>query len=199
MNFILPDIFDNLDSFQRWFDIADVGDDKEESERLNQEQTSHILKNLHSILKPFMLRRLKAEVEKDLPAKKEYLLSAPLTLQQKNLYDAVVNRQLRSYLVNQKTARMAGPDSSPGPSSPIEVSEDEEPESARSRRQSDRKGKKSRKNYSEKSDRKFFKEWEQNDSSMEVEESVELVGRAHHLKVARRMLRFHYLIYFNSE
>ena len=193
LNFILPDIFDNLDSFQRWFDISDVGNDSiQDDEKLNQVQTIHILNNLHSILKPFMLRRLKAEVEKDLPPKKEYLLSAPLTHQQKDLYDAVVNRQLRSYLIEQKTARMAGETSSPVPSSPnsvVEVDSDE-PEDVKFRRQSKRSGPKSRKSYTEKSDRKFFQEWDQNDEkSMDVDDNLELVGKAHSLKVARMSSR----------
>lgn len=72
-----------------------------------------------------MLRRMKHEVETSLPKKKEsvalfcihfishgctdlksllrYLLSAPLTAQQKELYDAVINKSLRALLVDQKT------------------------------------------------------------------------------------------------
>jgi ATP-dependent DNA helicase len=62
-----------------------------------------VVTSLHAILKPFLLRRLKVDVEKDLPPKKEYLLYAPLTRQQKDIYQAIVTRQIRQYLVDKKT------------------------------------------------------------------------------------------------
>lgn len=59
-----------------------------------------IVHSLHAILKPFLLRRLKSEVERNLPPKKEYLLYAPLTQQQKDFYQAIVGRNHRQYLIN---------------------------------------------------------------------------------------------------
>lgn len=64
---------------------------------------SSVVTSLHAILKPFLLRRLKVDVEKDLPPKKEYLLYAPLTQQQKDIYQAIVSRQIRQYLVDKKS------------------------------------------------------------------------------------------------
>lgn len=61
-----------------------------------------VVSQLHNILKPFLLRRLKTEVERSLPPKKEYLLYAPLTQQQNDMYKAIVNRDIRDYLVNKK-------------------------------------------------------------------------------------------------
>ena len=82
-----------MDSFKSWFDI-DV---------TSENTASHqIVTKLHAILKPFLLRRVKREVEKGLPPKKEYLLSAPLTVEQKNLYDAVLKRQIRDFLLAKK-------------------------------------------------------------------------------------------------
>jgi ATP-dependent DNA helicase len=83
-------IFDDLDAFKSWFDI-DVTSDTSASHQ--------VVTKLHAILKPFLLRRIKREVEKSLPPKKEYLLSAPLTVQQKKLYDAVIKRQIRDFLL----------------------------------------------------------------------------------------------------
>lgn len=96
LNFILPDIFDDLSSFQQWFNFDDMGNEG----LLNKTSIVH---QLHGILKPFLLRRLKVDVEKDLPPKKEYLLYAPLTQPQKDLYQAIVNRDIRRYLINLKT------------------------------------------------------------------------------------------------
>jgi ATP-dependent DNA helicase len=64
---------------------------------------SSVVTSLHAILKPFLLRRLKVDVEKDLPPKKEYLLYAPLTQQQKDIYQAIVSGQIRQFLVDKKS------------------------------------------------------------------------------------------------
>ncbi|GMK58238.1 hypothetical protein CspeluHIS016_0502700 [Cutaneotrichosporon spelunceum] len=93
LNFILPDIFDDLDAFQQWFNLGDMG-----SEGLLDKTA--IVTSLHAILKPFLLRRLKSEVERGLPPKKEYLLYAPLTQQQKDFYQAILARNHRQYLIN---------------------------------------------------------------------------------------------------
>lgn len=93
LNFILPDIFDDLDSFQQWFNLGDIG-----AEGLLDKTA--IVTSLHAILKPFLLRRLKSEVERGLPPKKEYLLYAPLTQEQKDFYQAILSRNHRQYLIN---------------------------------------------------------------------------------------------------
>jgi SNF2 family DNA or RNA helicase len=53
---------------------------------------------LHEILRPFLLRRLKVDVERSLPPKKEYVLYAPLSRRQHEVYDAVVKGSLRGLL-----------------------------------------------------------------------------------------------------
>ncbi|TXT06023.1 hypothetical protein VHUM_03496 [Vanrija humicola] len=100
LNFILPDIFDDLDSFQQWFNFDDMHNGSQTDGLLNK---SSVVQSLHAILKPFLLRRLKVDVEKDLPPKKEYLLYAPLTAPQKDMYQAIVRRDIRNYLINKKT------------------------------------------------------------------------------------------------
>lgn len=102
LNFILPDIFDDLDSFQQWFNFDDMNSGGGDAGLLNK---GSVVSSLHAILKPFLLRRLKVDVEKELPPKKEYLLYAPLTQQQKDIYQAIVSRQIRQYLVNKKSDR----------------------------------------------------------------------------------------------
>lgn len=49
-----------------------------------------VITSLHGILKPFLLRRLKSDVENNLPPKKEYVLYAPLTKSQVDLYDVSI-------------------------------------------------------------------------------------------------------------
>ncbi|KAG2128506.1 SNF2 family N-terminal domain-containing protein [Suillus cothurnatus] len=93
LNFILPDIFDDLDTFQEWFNLGTM------QSRLSEGQSSQLIGTLHGILKPFLLRRLKADVEGLLPPKKEYVLYAPLSVGQRDLYDNILNGSLRSFLL----------------------------------------------------------------------------------------------------
>ncbi|KAN0062045.1 putative ATPase [Thecaphora frezii] len=102
LNFILPDIFDDLATFEAWFDFSDIHEDGA-NRILSKSDSANIITQLHEILKPFLLRRLKADVEANLPPKKEYLLYAPLTRLQKDLYDSIVNREIRKWLMVRKT------------------------------------------------------------------------------------------------
>ncbi|KAG8834721.1 hypothetical protein FRC18_001586 [Serendipita sp. 400] len=96
LNFILPSIFNDLASFESWFNLPELTQSS-----LSSDQSSNIINSLHQILKPFLLRRLKSDVEHSLPPKKEYILYAPLTKQQKNLYDLTVKGGLRKHLIQQ--------------------------------------------------------------------------------------------------
>lgn len=46
--------------------------------------------SLHKVLEPFLLRRVKKDVEKSLPAKVEQILRVDMTAQQKQFYKYVV-------------------------------------------------------------------------------------------------------------
>ncbi len=98
LNFLLPDIFDDLESFQSWFDFSTIEAGRDGREFLRKEHQESVIKNLHHILKPFLLRRLKIDVEKRLPPKREYLLFAPLTIAQTELYKAILNKDIGTYL-----------------------------------------------------------------------------------------------------
>ena len=66
MNFLIPEIFASAEPFDNWLASTEV-EKKEEAEKKNVQ----MIGQLHKILKPFMLRRTKVEVEKSLPGKKE--------------------------------------------------------------------------------------------------------------------------------
>lgn len=74
LHFIMPQLFDSLEQFKEWFskDIEAGAGDKQP---LNQVQ----LNRLHAILKPFMLRRVKKDVEKEMGKKYEYKLLCTMT------------------------------------------------------------------------------------------------------------------------
>lgn len=67
--------------------------------RLSPTQSTHLISTLHGILKPFLLRRLKADVEGLLPPKKEYVIYAPLSVKQRDLYDEIVEGRIRRFLI----------------------------------------------------------------------------------------------------
>lgn len=58
---------------------------------------------LHAILRPFLLRRMKSDVELMLPRKKEIILYATMTEHQKNFQDHLINRTLENHLVQNVT------------------------------------------------------------------------------------------------
>ncbi|KAI5959634.1 IRC5 [Candida pseudojiufengensis] len=105
LNFILPDIFHDLELFQQWFNFDQLTNYEQDEEdektkkliKLNIQET--LIKNLHTILKPFILRRLKRDVVKDLPPKKEYLIHIPLSELQKKIYRDALNHNLQKGLI----------------------------------------------------------------------------------------------------
>ena len=54
---------------------------------------------LHAILRPFLLRRMKSDVEHMLPRKKEIILYACMTEHQKHFQDLLINKTLENYLL----------------------------------------------------------------------------------------------------
>jgi SWI/SNF-related matrix-associated actin-dependent regulator of chromatin subfamily A member 2/4 len=67
LNFLLPSIFKSCTTFEQWFN-APFATTCEKVE-LNPEETLLIIRRLHKVLRPFLLRRLKKEVESQLPDK----------------------------------------------------------------------------------------------------------------------------------
>jgi ATP-dependent DNA helicase len=98
LNFILPSIFEDLDTFQEWFNLPDL------QNTLPTDHSQQIISSLHAILKPFLLRRMKVDVEMNLPPKKEYVLYCPLSMRQREAYDKVLGGGLRSWLIKGGTA-----------------------------------------------------------------------------------------------
>ncbi|KAG0343236.1 putative DNA helicase ino80 [Podila horticola] len=81
LHFIMPSLFDSHEEFSEWFS-KDIESHAENKGTLNE----HQLKRLHMILKPFMLRRIKKNVQNELGDKIELELSCELTARQRALY-----------------------------------------------------------------------------------------------------------------
>jgi len=94
LNFLLPSIFDDLDSFQAWFDF-DFSKENTEQRVLQGEMQNSVVTKLHQILRPFLLRRLKQDVELLIPKKTEYILFAALSEWQQGMYADIIKRNLK--------------------------------------------------------------------------------------------------------
>lgn len=85
LNFLLPSIFKACNTFEQWFNapFAVTGEKVE----LNEEETILIIRRLHKVLRPFLLRRLKKDVESQLPDKVEYIIKCEMSGLQRVLYN----------------------------------------------------------------------------------------------------------------
>ncbi|GKV38526.1 hypothetical protein SLEP1_g46434 [Rubroshorea leprosula] len=88
LNFLLPNIFNSVENFEEWFNapFADRGDVS-----LTDEEELLIIRRLHHVIRPFILRRKKDEVEKFLPAKSQVILKCDLSSWQKAYYQQVTD------------------------------------------------------------------------------------------------------------
>ncbi|SMN19229.1 similar to Saccharomyces cerevisiae YGL150C INO80 ATPase and nucleosome spacing factor [Maudiozyma saulgeensis] len=84
LHFIMPSLFDSHDEFSEWF-AKDIESHAESNTQLNQQQ----LRRLHMILKPFMLRRIKKNVQSELGDKIEIDVLCDLTQRQAKLYNVL--------------------------------------------------------------------------------------------------------------
>lgn len=82
LNFLLPDIFSSSADFDDWFESH--------SGQAQDEMVTH----LRRLLQPFLLRRLKADVEHSLKPKKEVNLYVGMTEMQKSWYRRILERDL---------------------------------------------------------------------------------------------------------
>ena len=89
LNFLLPNIFHSAESFQSWFNAPFAG--TKEDIALNEEEELVVINRLHAVLRPFLLRRRKAEVESQLPAKVEVVIKADMSAWQRFYYRSIVD------------------------------------------------------------------------------------------------------------
>lgn len=99
LNFLLPKIFASCEEFQKWFEKpltkAPTGPNSKISTKetqaieLSEEEQLLIINRLHQVLRPFLLRRVKSEVEKELPSKIEKVIKVELSAWQKIVYDGI--------------------------------------------------------------------------------------------------------------
>ncbi|XP_047068275.1 ATP-dependent DNA helicase DDM1-like isoform X1 [Lolium rigidum] len=97
LNFILPDIFSSHQEFESWFDFSGKGDE-EQHEETDEKKRVLVISKLHAILRPFLLRRMKEDVEQMLPRKKEIIIYANMTAHQRQIQTHLIEKTFDNYL-----------------------------------------------------------------------------------------------------
>ena len=93
LNFCDPEAYDDLDDFLRKY-----GDMKDKE----------TIDKLHEEIRPYILRRLKEDVEKSVPPKEETLIEVELTVPQKQYYRALYEKNVK-FLYKNKGKALDGP------------------------------------------------------------------------------------------
>lgn len=81
LNFLLPDVFGDSEAFDQWFSSQDADQDT-------------VVQQLHRVLRPFLLRRVKSDVEKSLLPKKEVNLYVPMSEMQVKWYQKILEKDI---------------------------------------------------------------------------------------------------------
>lgn len=102
LNFLLPKVFKSAESFESWFaaPFAQMGvgnvSASEETAQLTEEENLLIIRRLHQVLRPFLLRRLKADVLRmgeQLPDKQEHIVICDMSAWQRAMYVKIVKSE----------------------------------------------------------------------------------------------------------
>ena len=81
LNFLLPDVFGDSEAFDQWFSNQDADQDT-------------VVQQLHRVLRPFLLRRVKSDVEKSLLPKKELNLYVGMSEMQIKWYKKILEKDI---------------------------------------------------------------------------------------------------------
>lgn len=83
--------FADLRNFSEWF-RRPVEQILEHGRETMDDEAKQVVTKLHTVLRPYILRRLKADVEKQMPGKYEHVVYCRLSKRQRFLYDGFMSR-----------------------------------------------------------------------------------------------------------
>jgi hypothetical protein len=102
LNFLLPKVFNSVDSFEQWFskpfatfrgpNRSTQVQESQGAAALTTEERLLVINRLHQVLRPFLLRRVKSQVLTQLPDKVERVIRCELSAWQRAFY-----QQLQRY------------------------------------------------------------------------------------------------------
>lgn len=110
LHFLMPETFLDWEAFEIWFDFTDLANEEGTQQFIGNQENQDLVKKIHKVLQPLLLRRIKADVANYLPKKREYVLYAPMTKEQTDLYNVISDKgtDTRSYLENKVVERLTG-------------------------------------------------------------------------------------------
>ncbi|GAA5976220.1 hypothetical protein JCM11641_001086 [Rhodosporidiobolus odoratus] len=110
LNFLLPDVFSDVADFDAWFarqapktEEGEAATDAIEpsteqpaaaAQAAEDESSNNVVKQLHAVLRPFLLRRVKMDVEKSLLPKKEINVYVGMTELQRKWYKMILEKDI---------------------------------------------------------------------------------------------------------
>ncbi|VDD82078.1 unnamed protein product [Mesocestoides corti] len=83
LHFLMPNLFEDWEEFESNYSLQG---------QTNSPDSYEAIKNLHRTLEPFLLRRVKKDVEQSLPAKTEQILRVEMSKKQATLYRLILAR-----------------------------------------------------------------------------------------------------------
>ncbi|KAL8291369.1 hypothetical protein RQP46_002347 [Phenoliferia psychrophenolica] len=94
LNFLLPDVFSDVTDFDKWFERQGPAEGVTETAAEKEVASNSVVKQLHAVLRPFLLRRVKADVEKSLLPKKEVNMYVGMTAMQRKWYKSILEKDI---------------------------------------------------------------------------------------------------------
>ncbi|CCF56634.1 hypothetical protein KAFR_0B03370 [Kazachstania africana CBS 2517] len=107
LNFVLPKIFNSVKSFDEWFNTPFANTGGQDKIELSEEETLLVIRRLHKVLRPFLLRRLKKDVESELPDKVEVVIKCKMSGLQETLYQQMLKHR-RLFVGDHTNKKMVG-------------------------------------------------------------------------------------------
>eukprot|EP01029_Cantina_marsupialis_P005324 TRINITY_DN1574_c0_g1_i4.p1 TRINITY_DN1574_c0_g1~~TRINITY_DN1574_c0_g1_i4.p1 ORF type:complete len:1418 (-),score=287.40 TRINITY_DN1574_c0_g1_i4:692-4945(-) len=97
---------EELWALMKFLDPKEFGDSKGWLLKFGELKSAEQISELHSLLKPYLLRRLKSDVEGSLPPKEETIVEVELTTVQKKCYRAIYERNTSFLLRGSKASNL---------------------------------------------------------------------------------------------
>lgn len=91
LNFLVPSMFTSAEDWEEWFTVSTKESETEEEKK---QRGKEVIERLHKLLKPFILRRRKAEVEKGIPPKTEIKVYVKMSKKQTKWYKKILEKDL---------------------------------------------------------------------------------------------------------
>ncbi|GAV51235.1 hypothetical protein ZYGR_0AD04180 [Zygosaccharomyces rouxii] len=107
LNFVLPKIFNSVKSFDEWFNTPFSSAGGQDKIELSEEEMLLVIRRLHKVLRPFLLRRLKKDVERELPDKVERVIKCKMSALQSVMYQQMLKHR-RLFIGDQTNKKMVG-------------------------------------------------------------------------------------------